>query len=229
MFGRGYSNAGWNFAQMNATSSASADTARFYGSPTSADSFVAAPGNAKHTGQGYQGEAKNFARVEAYAGIGTGGTAQLTGSSGDDLYTGSPLGAQLWNQNYRIEAWNFSSVKANSNGGNDRANLYGKASNNQLVADNVFAQYYGDGFNNRVDYFATTAIHGSTTGSDAAILDHAYLETGAKDMTENDLGHTVTRKLWLYDMDQIATTEKPIQPTPQPKSVDKVMTAFIYE
>jgi hypothetical protein len=228
MFGKGFSNAGWSFATMNAISTSGADTARFYGSPTSVDRFVGTPTDTKYSGQGYQSEAKNFARVEAFAGLGTGGTAQLTGSTGNDTYVGSPLGVQLWNQNYRIEAWNFASVNSEGNGGNDTANMYGSASNNKLAADSVFAEFSGDGFANRVDHFATTAIHGSTSGSDIATLDHAYLETGVKDTPDNAFGHTITRKLWLYDMDQISITEKPIQTAPQPHPVDQLMTAFMF-
>jgi hypothetical protein len=229
MFGQGYSNAGWNFAEMNAISTGGPDTARFYGSPNNPDSFVGTPTDAKHSGTGYKSEAKNFARVEAYSGLGSGGTAQLTGTSGDDRYVGSPLGAQLWNQNYRVEAWNYASVKAEGNGGNDRANLYGSAKNNNLAADNVFAEFSGEGFANRVDHFATTAVHGSINSSDIAALDHAYLETGVKDTPDNDQGHTITRKLWLYDFNQISTTENPAHPTPQPQPVDKLMTAFMWE
>ncbi len=229
MFGPGFSNAGWNFATMNATSTAGADTARFYGSPKSADSFIAAPGDAKHSGAGYASEAKNFFRVEAYSGPGTGGTAQLTGSTGNDRFVGSTLGTTLSNANYDIEAWNFASVKAEGNGGNDIADLYGGAANNTLAADNVFAEFSGNGFSNRVSNFATTRVHGSTTGTDTAALDHAYLETGAEDQPLNNQGLTINRKLWLYDFDQVTTTEKPVKITPQSVAVDKLMTAFMFE
>jgi hypothetical protein len=57
-----------------------------------------------------------------------------------------PLGATLSNANYDIEACNFASIKAEGNGGNDIGDLYGKAANNALAADNVFAQFSGDGF-----------------------------------------------------------------------------------
>jgi hypothetical protein len=229
MFGQGYNNSAWNFASMNAASAGGADTARFYGSPTNPDSFVATPAIAKHTGTGYRSEAKNFARVESYSGVGSGGTAQLTGANGDDHYVGSPLGAQLWGQGYRVEAWNYASVKTEGNGGNDTANMYGKASNNKLAADNIFAEFSGEGFANRVDHFATAVIHGSTGGSDIAALDHAYLETGVKDTPENALGFTINRKLWLNDFDDITTTDKPTQISPQPQPVDKSMTAFMFE
>jgi hypothetical protein len=229
MFGQGYSNAGWNFATMNATSTGGADTARFYGSPSNPDKFVATPTNAKHSGTGYQSEAKNFARVEAYSGIGSGGTAQLTGTTGDDHYVGSPLGAQLWNQNYRVEAWNYASIKAEGNGGNDTADMYGKASNNRLAADNVFAEFSGDGFANHIDHFATTAIHGSTNGTDTAALDHAFLEKGTKVQPGDAQGHTIARKLWLYDFDEATITKKPDDSTPHPQAIDKLLTAFMFD
>jgi cyclophilin family peptidyl-prolyl cis-trans isomerase len=230
MFGPGYSNAGWSFVTQTATSTGGADTARFYGSPTSADSFVAQPGNAKQTTAGTANEAKNFARVEAYSGLNTGGTAQLTGSTGDDHYVGSPLGAQLWNQNYRVEAWNYGSIKAEGNGGNDVGDLYGSATSNALAADNIFAQFSGGGVSNRVDHFATTKVHGSATGSDTAALDRAYLEMGLKtDLSQPVVGNSIVRKLWLYDFDDVKTTEKPDHPAPQPQPVDKYMTAFMWE
>jgi hypothetical protein len=229
MFGPGFSNAGWNFATKTATSTGGADTARFYGSPTSADSFVAQPGNSTQTTVGTVNEAKSFARVEAYSGLNTGGTAELTGSTGDDHYVGSPLGAQLWNANYRIEAWSYASIKAEGNGGNDLGDLYGSATSNALAADNVFAQFSGAGFNNRVDHFATTKIHGSATGSDSAMLDHALVEIGVKDQPTTALVPSIVRKLWLYDFDDVKTTEKPDHPDPQPQSIDKYMTAFMWE
>jgi hypothetical protein len=227
MFGKGFNNSAWNFATMNAQSTGGADTSRFYGSPTSADRFVATPTDAQHTGKGFQSEAKNFARVEAYSG--TGGTAQLTGSSGDDQYVGSPLGAQLWGNGYRVEAWNYASVKAESNGGDDLAYLFGNTANNKLAADCIFAEFSGDRFINRVDNFATVRVQGSTTGSDTAALDHAYLETGMKDQPSTATDHTIKRKLWLYEFDQITTTEKPLKPSPQSIEVDRFMTAFMYE
>jgi hypothetical protein len=214
---------------MNATSTGGADTARFYGSPSNPDKFVATPTNAKHSGTGYQSEAKNFARVEAYSGIGSGGTAQLTGTTGDDHYVGSPLGAQLWNQNYRVEAWNYASIKAEGNGGNDTADMYGKASNNRLAADNVFAEFSGDGFANHIDHFATTAIHGSTNGTDTAALDHAFLEKGTKVQPGDAQGHTIARKLWLYDFDEATITKKPDDSTPHPQAIDKLLTAFMFD
>jgi hypothetical protein len=229
MFGPGFSNAGWNFSKSTATSAAGADTARFYGSPTSADSFIATPTVALHATAGLSSEAKKFARVEAYAGLNTGGTAQLTGSTGDDRYIGSTLGAQLWNANYRLEAWNYASIKAEGNGGNDVSDLYGSATSNALAADNVFAQFSSGGVSNRVDHFATTKVHGSATGSDTAALDHAYVEAGVKDQPSNAQGHTILRKLWLYDFDDVKTTEKPTQTTPQPVAVDKLMSAFLYQ
>ncbi len=229
MFGKGYNNSAWNFASMKAQSTGGSDTARFYGSPTNPDSFVASPTDANHCGTGYHSEAKNFARVEAYSGVGSGGTAELTGSDGDDFFVGSPLGAQLWNRNYRVEAWNYASVKAEGAGGNDLANLYGKATNNRLAADNVFAEFSGDGFANRIEHFATTLVHGSATGSDTAVLDHAYLESGGKNLPSTDPGLTISRKLWLYDIDEVATTEMPDAPSPRPQPVDKLMTAFMFE
>ena len=130
---------------------------------------------------------------------------------------GSPLGTQLWGTSYRVEAWNYASVKTEGNGGNDIADLYGKTANNHLAADNVFAEFSGDGFDNRVDHFATARIHGSTTGTDTAALDHAYLETGVKDQPSTATGLTIDRKLWLYDFDQIIHHRKARRrPRPNP-------------
>lgn len=229
MFGTGYNNSAWNFASMTATSSGGADTARFYGSPSNPDSFVANPTDAKHSGTGYQSEAKNFARVEAYSGLGSGGTAQLTGSSGDDHFVSSPQGAQLWNQNYRIEAWNYASVKTEGAGGNDKADMYGTASDNQLAADNVFAQLSGDEFSNRIEHFLTANVHGSTGDKDGVMLHDAYLLKGIKDQPNDAEGHVITQKLWLYDFDWATISHKNVIGLPAPWAIDKVMTAFMYE
>jgi hypothetical protein len=230
MFGSGFNNSAWNFAEMTATSTGGADVARFYGSPSSPDSFVATPTDAQHSGTGFHSEAKNFARVEAYSGAGSGGTAQLTGSPGDDNFVGSPLGTQLWGTNYRLEAWNYASVEADGNGGADVANLYGASTNNNLTADAVFTQFANSSFSNKVTNFATVRVHGSASGVDSALLDSALVEKGLHDSpTFPPAGITVTQKLWLYDFDDVSTTKKPTQTTPQPQAVDQLMSAFMYE
>jgi hypothetical protein len=229
MFGNGFSNSAWHFDKVNATSASGNDTARFYGSSASPDTFTASPRSAKHVGNGFENHADGFAVIEAYSGLGSGGAASLTGSTGDDVCVTSPLGVQLWNSNYRIEAWNYASTKTVGNGGTDTADFYGKPANNHLAADKIFAEFSGTGFDNRVENFATVRVHGSTIGKDAAELDHAYLETNLKETPDHPGDLSIVRKLWLYDFDEIATTEKPSKPTPTPINVDKWMTAFMYE
>jgi hypothetical protein len=229
MFGNGFSNSAWSFEKVNATSSNGNDIARFYGSSASPDTFTASPRSAKQVGSGIESHADGFALIEAYSGVGSGGTASLTGSAGDDLCVTSPLGVQFWGSNYRLEAWNYASTKIAGNGGNDLADFYGKPTNNRLVADKVFAQFSGTGFDNRVENFAKVRVHGSPAGKDTAELDHAYLESGLQETPDHPGELTIVRKIWLYDFDEIATTEKPTNPTPANVIVDKLMTAFMYE
>jgi hypothetical protein len=229
MIGLGYDVSAWGFANANAASSGGYDTARFYGSTASADTFTANPTEAIHVGSNFRGKAANFEQVEAYSGVGSGGKATLTGSAGNDVLVTSPTGATLQGNGYRVDAWYYNSVKADGVSGNDIADFYGRASGNSLVADNVFAQYSGSNFDNRAEQFSTVRVHGSASGSDSALLDHALIETGLKDTTTGATGVNILRKLWLYDFDDVKKTVKPSQTTPEAVAVDQLMSAFMFE
>jgi hypothetical protein len=229
MFGSGLDISAWGFNGISANSTGGSDTATFYASKQTADAYVANGADVTYSGQGFSRHFTNFAHTETYAAPGLGSTATLSGSAGYDNLIATPSGAQFYGQGYMNAVWGFGSLSVDGKGGNDIATLVGSTdANNSLLADNVFAQLSGSGFDNKVSNFGTVKVRGGNA-SDAALLDHAYLEKGLLDQPSTATGLTINRKLWLYDFDQLATTEKPTTMTPQPKEVDKLMSAFMFQ
>jgi hypothetical protein len=234
MFGPGYNNSAWNYRSVMANSDGGNDTARFYASPDGQDSFRRNTTGSDYYGTTFDRHVDQFRIIEAYAKPGAGSTAWIGGDAGDDHFVASPRGAQLWSAGYRVEAWNFASVVAAGNGGDDTADLYGAARDNKLAADCTtfgcaMAEFSGNGFSNQVQQFATVRVHGSTSGADSAVLDSVLLETGLNLQPISNPGVDIASKVWLYDFDQIATIKKPMNTTPEPHAVDKLMTAFMYQ
>jgi hypothetical protein len=126
MTGSGYYNEAFGFGQVEATADGPDDTATFYGSSWSSNTFVVEPTFASMgAGTSYHNVARYFGHVYAYAGTSS-DAAYLYGSSwSSNTFVGTPTYAYLTATGYYNYTYGFSQVYAFAGTSSDVAYLYG--------------------------------------------------------------------------------------------------------
>jgi hypothetical protein len=223
--GTDYNNSAWSFSEVQVDAGEGQDKAVLYGSATGPDTYLAYPSDVTLSGTGFSNQAVNFESVQAYTAVGNKSTATFYDTTGYEQFVASPVGAQMKGTGFDNSAWNFGAVRAYSSGGNDIAFLYDSSGDDQLEADDQYAALSNGSFSNRVDNFARVRAK-SSGGVDRATLDNAFIETGLTTRALSGSEAQYSKMLWLMDFDELWTTEKPTQSTPQAQAVDSVMSAY---
>jgi hypothetical protein len=218
----------WGFGNVNGTASGNTnDEARFYTISGSQDNFSAGAASATYTGANFENKAAGFKMVQAYADPSTNSSATLIGSSGDDSLCASPLGMQLFLPGYDLSVWSFRNVVGQSNGGNDKAFLFGTTTGTNVIEDDGNSSSITAGGTTKTAVgFKKVKAFGNVGSTDKVTLDNSTL-IEANDTDRPIDGSPYEHALLLNgSIDELWTTRKPIDTTPSQHAIDAVMSAY---
>lgn len=169
VIGSGFLNVAHGFNQVDAYASSGNDTAKLYDTAGSED-FYGRPTYAYVLGSDFLNIANNFDQVDAYS-SGGGDRAYFFDSASDDQFYGRSTYSYMISSSFLNVAWGFSQVTARAeSGGNDQAILTGSTGADSLLRTNLYTQFSGDTFSNRVEDFSSIQASGSG-GADQAVFD----------------------------------------------------------
>ena len=178
MYGDGFYNRAWNFAEMKAEASAGGiDEAKFYDS-TGDDTYTATPELSELAGPGYRAEARLFDGVHVYATAGGHDEAKFYDSPGNDMFVTTPTYAALFGTGFYNRAKYFESTNAYATaGGVDVAKLFDSPADDLFVATPTYAalsnpdyrQEYTHGYIHRANFFDGVHAYATAIGDDVDV------------------------------------------------------------
>jgi len=150
------------------------DTAKMYDSAGD-DTLLAWPNEVQFYNDGFDNRARGFERTEAFSSGDDGDKAELYDSISDDVFVATYRYAVMRGEGFYNLVRNFPEVVGVADwGGKDMAELFDSVGNDTFtteIVDELFeGRFYGEGFNNRVQYFETVKAFSQEGGDDEMLL-----------------------------------------------------------